>query len=1056
MKRMGLVLGGVLAALGCAHAATLESDSHVAANARAAAAPLGATAIAQMSDNTPVVRGGASCSDYEAGITRDNSWWRRFYLNEHGVASSLSIESVTVGVESGSTPVMIRLYALPHGTAAGTIPTQQLRLIGRSAVTTVGGQLDTVTIPVSGTIGDTLADDLVVEFHTDGNPAQAFYAGGNASAQTHEAFISSNGCGIPQPTPMSAVDFPDAHMILVANASAPAIGVLQAFAPEIVIGAAPSTLTITLLNPLPTPAALQADFIDTLPPGLVIAPAPNAATSCGGTLSANSGAGSLSLSAAGAVIPANGRCTVRVDVTSEQAGSYTNRIVAGALHTDQGDNALAVEATLMVVPVGGNGIIHSGPLNRALAPTLSGTSFNIVSADFNDAGARDDRFDFNFSIGFNDAALAVLTLTFNAMPAGQAQYLVDADGNARMLQDGDAVGPDDLFSAVENVAADPAWLSGNEGVVGVRFACDGRLTYPVAGGFCYGYVRLATRGTSGYPARLLDATFDGDGGAITVVMPEAVDVPAASVLPAALAFRMPEGAIRTQTLTISNAPGSRPLNYAIAAQGESAAAMAFPLDVRGSSAQMPAMPREAAPLPRQHPRLPLSYSAADGHALAPWQVPGGIPFALDDGSYEAIVGLGQVPGVWLNRFSVFEPTTINSVAVLWPQQDEEGSLVGLQANLVAYYDADGDGDPSNAVRLGTDELVTIARLDHFDSYPTHFEVPGAGDVYIGFVEHWITNGYPLALSAAALDMHSFFGDSYLSINMPSDDEPSQLDLDHLGNNQFTGSLATLVGGYLGGNWLIRATATAAGCDGPPVPWLSATARRDPVRGGASAHVTIRADSSVADLKPGDHSAQLCIVTDDPDRRLIVVPVSLTVTVPNACAGPDVIFCDGFEEAVAVDDDIVGSGPLRLEVPRDSRGLSFNFARAEWSPQSFFGDDFALFWDSMTNQMLFHWFDEYIPGANGGVAQTLVGPYRSLRSGDTVGPDSIFSSASSGAGETADFITDAEGYLGVRFYNEETQQTNYGYVHVVTSWPGGFPVTIVGYAYNKAGGPIRIP
>ena len=41
----------------------------------------------------------------------------------------------------------------------------------------------------------------------------------------------------------------------------------------------------------------------------------------------------------------------------------------------------------------------------------------------------------------------------------------------------------------------------------------------------------------------------------------------------------------------------------------------------------------------------------------------------------------------------------------WPVGD--GDLTGLMANLVVYYDADGDGDPTNAVRVGTDTLVLL-------------------------------------------------------------------------------------------------------------------------------------------------------------------------------------------------------------------------------------------------------------------------------------------------------------------------------------------------------------
>lgn len=1051
MKRTtARLLAGVLALAGCAQAATLDSGPGRAAMPQAPVAPLGAMAIAQMDDNQPVAMGGASCSDAESGVTRDNSWWRRFHLAEHGVASSLAIDSVVIGVETGSTPGVVRLYALASDAPAATIPTGALRLIGTSDTVNVGGTLQTVSIPVSGTIADTAADDLVVEFHTEGNASQAFYAGGNASAQTHEAFISSRGCGIPQPATMSAVGFPNAHMILYANAKAPAIDLVQGFAPDIVIGDAASRLSVTLLNPLPQAAALSGDFPITLPGGLLVAATPNAATDCGGALSAAPGGSVLSLAATGAVIPAAGRCNLAVDVTASAPGRYSLRIDAGALRTDLGDNPTPVEASLTVVPHGGNGVIESGPLHRALAPTLLGTSFNLVSREFNDLGALDAaHFDLNFAVSLNQSSPAALTLNFRTIESSQLQILVDDADQAKVLRDGDVVGPGAAYSSLEVVEAGADWLAGTEAALGVRFACNGRLMYPVIGGFCYGYLRLATSATNGYPARLLDVRFDGDGNAITVGIADAETAPAASIAPLSLDFRLAPGDVGTQVLSLANAAGSRPLQHALAAHGNALPGLVSPRSLRGADHIARPSP---APL-RPSPLLPLGRSAVSGIATNPWRSAAGQTLLLDDGSFESTIGFGAVPGVWLNRFSVMAPTTIDSVAVLWPRQEEEGSLIGLQANLVAYHDADGDGDPGNAIRLGTDEIVTITQLDRFESYPTRFEVPAAGDVYIGFVEHWPMHEQPLPLFAAALDFDSFSGDSYLSLNMP-DDPPVPLDLDNLGSHDFTGPLATLVGGYLGGNWLIRASATIDGCDGDATPWLSATVAADAVRGGGATDIVVRADASIDDLAAGEHVGEICLATDDPAHPLIAVPVRLTVARPPSCSA-DSVFCDGFDGIVERDPDLVESGPLRIDVPRNGLGLSFNFVRGEWSPASFHGDDFAVFWNDIDRRLGFHWFDEHLAGANAGVATLPSGTYRALRSGEVVGPDSEFGADASGS-QAADFVADGERVLGVRFLNEETRQTNYGYVRLLGSWPGGFPLTIVGYAFNKAGAPIVVP
>ncbi len=61
---------------------------------------LGADSLSQMADNTPVALSGMACGG-QSGSTSPNSFWRRFYLSEHGSPASIHIASVTVGTEHG-------------------------------------------------------------------------------------------------------------------------------------------------------------------------------------------------------------------------------------------------------------------------------------------------------------------------------------------------------------------------------------------------------------------------------------------------------------------------------------------------------------------------------------------------------------------------------------------------------------------------------------------------------------------------------------------------------------------------------------------------------------------------------------------------------------------------------------------------------------------------------------------------------------------------------------------------------------------------------------------
>jgi hypothetical protein len=99
-----------------------------------------------------------------------------------------------------------------------------------------------------------------------------------------------------------------------------------------------STLTITVTNPNAfdlTNAALT----DTYPTEITNAATPNVVNSCGGTVTAAAGGGSVVLT--GGVIPAAG-CAISVDVTSVTQGTHTN--TTGVLSSDEAaDSATATD-----------------------------------------------------------------------------------------------------------------------------------------------------------------------------------------------------------------------------------------------------------------------------------------------------------------------------------------------------------------------------------------------------------------------------------------------------------------------------------------------------------------------------------------------------------------------------------------------------------------------------------------------------------------------------------------------------------------------------------------
>ena len=121
-------------------------------------------------------------------------------------------------------------------------------------------------------------------------------------------------------------------------------------------GTATSRLTLTLANPgnaaggYVGPLTTTAALVDTLPAGMTVASTPNVASTCVGSVTANSGASTVTL-ASGATLPAATGCTIALDVQIDTsvAQVLTNTLPAGALATNGGANVAAASATFTVV-----------------------------------------------------------------------------------------------------------------------------------------------------------------------------------------------------------------------------------------------------------------------------------------------------------------------------------------------------------------------------------------------------------------------------------------------------------------------------------------------------------------------------------------------------------------------------------------------------------------------------------------------------------------------------------------------------------------------------------
>lgn len=137
----------------------------------------------------------------------------------------------------------------------------------------------------------------------------------------------------------------------------------------------------------------------------------------------------------------------------------------------------------------------------------------------------------------------------------------------------------------------------------------------------------------------------------------------------------------------------------------------------------------------------------------------------------------------------------------------------------------------------------------------------------------------------------------------------------------------------------------------------------------------------------------------------------------------------------------------LSIPNTGDGLYINFVTGATGSTGSAGYDFNPY--SVGGTIAFFFGGAASPN-NGGVA-TLVPAYVDLSPGTVIGAASTFSQNAQTTA-TAAFQTAGIHNLGVRFQNEATGAVNYGYVTMRTG-TGGFPATILGWAYENSGSSI---
>ncbi len=906
-----------------------------------------------------------------------------------------------------------------------------------------------------------------------------------------------------------------ADCTVIANFAAnPAPTLSKTFTPASVLTEVNSVATITLSNPTASPAVLTAPLTDTLPTGLTVV---SATTTCGIVLGRPQGGGASVGLPAGVSIPANGSCTLDIVVKASLAGSYVNTLAAGALQTNQGNNVAAASATLTVAPatftVTPSVGTPSGSISPATVQTVATgatTSFvltpnpgfhindvagtcggSLVGNTFTTAPATADcTVIADFAVGDPfPAPYCPVTFPSNVEPISRVLFS-GIDNASSPLLNGTPPLEDFLLVAGGDVTAGMSYPIAVEGNT------DGGFTAKLQVFVDWNQDGVFGAGENSALSDLVNSTgTDGQQSTGTIVVPptalggptrmrvikkfntaptpcnsagygQAEDytlnvtaetgVPIANVSPASFDFTVAQGSTGTDTLVIGNT-GTATLTYdikrALAAREAQAASRKAHVLAR-NAAQIRINDAAKAAMSGEVP-MPQALNLLSAYGGFP-PITSGI-LASDPACDSSVTGMithdhGGAPdngygwnasaGADARMADKFTPTsypaTFSTVCVTFLTNT---GLTAVPVKIIVYADDGVGGSPGTL--LGSVDVtannITSALAESFQAFDIssmNLSI-ASGSVYIGV--QWDATSISGLFVGADETSAPAGGYSYTT----ADGAWSQTEVGQAGYKSLYVRAVEGAGGPPG-----------VGCDAPSnVSWLTVSPAIGTVAPMSSKNVALTINP--ATLAVGNYSGLLCVNTNDATNLRIEVPVTLEVT---PAPPVDLIFKDGFDGSGGGANVVTGT--INQAVTADGDGSSFDFALGNYHPYSvaITADDINLY-TLGAPAIAVYWYGDAVPAAFsalvGGVVATPGGTdFKSLHSGDSIGPSSPVSAASSGADMSA-FQVGGTSYIGVAFYNETTAALNFGYLHVTTS-AGGFPIQVLDYGYNNVGAAITIP
>jgi hypothetical protein len=817
------------------------------------------------------------------------------------------------------------------------------------------------------------------------------------------------------------------NAITIAGSAGGPPSVTKSFSPTQVLANADSTATITLTNPNAAAITLTAPLVDTLQSGLV---ATAATTTCAGGVSFTSGTITL---ASGATIPP-GSCKITATVHAATDNTYVNTIPVGGLQTSAGSNAAAASASLIVsstlpFPQPYCPVTFPSNVEPITRVALTGID-NPSDATVNGTPALEN---FLSVAGGALSRTGVYGATVEGNTDGPytAKIMVYIDWN----QNG-------TFDAGESFALSD--LSSSTGTDGKQSTGD--ITVPADA--LLGATRMRVIKKFNTVPDACNAAGYGQAEDYTVVVDSnPPPQPSADVTPFSFTMTAEEGASATDTMVVHNTaagrltfdikralPDSRALPKAIDSLLGKASA-----NTRNIAFNDVAKLRDAGMLDQLRRSAGTKSLGMKGQ---PIQLAAGQFSQMADNTPESLNGVSCPSGgtSWWRRFYFSEhagvgaSTRISQVTI----GTEDGTSRTATVNVYTIpHGVTVDTIPLDQLTLlgtGTGAVggtLTTSTIELDD--PVDIADTSAVDLVVEYNVASSADFYPAGNSTTQTHP-TFLSSTTCGIADPED--------------------AANVGAGFPDFHIIMivdygdVTPPGTGCGSPSnVAWLSATPKTGTINGIGTKNVTVKANA--ASLTAGTYGGLMCVNTNDAAHPQFEIPVTFTVT-PNIAN--DTIFKDGFDGAPPVDPDVV-TGTINLPVTADGDGSTLDFVTGFYGTYDANRVDDVNLYDYGDGTLTVYWYGDASALSVGGVVDGGGAEFAVLHSGDVIGPSSTILATSK---KLANWTTGADGYLGVAFENETTGALNYGYIHLTTTSPLGFPAQVLEYAYNKAGNAITIP